>query len=105
MGAGTTEVHPRLGVLRLGTASTDVPLGLVEPLQVDQVLRLQLVENQQAEARRLAEDLRGEGGHAEAFADLLVNGADETTQGPAGLAAESGASSAPPGAIGQRTPN
>ncbi|WP_156114500.1 HrpB1 family type III secretion system apparatus protein [Paracoccus sanguinis] len=63
-----------------------------------------VLENQQAEARRLAEELRGEGGHAEAFADLLVNGADETTQGPAGLAAESGASSARPGAIGQRTP-
>ena len=49
MGVGTTEVHPRLGELRLGTASTGGPLGLVEPPQVDQVLRLQLVENQQAE--------------------------------------------------------
>ena len=62
-----------------------------------------VLENQQAEARSLAEDLRGEGGHAEAFADLLVNGADETTQGPAGLAAESGMLSAVPGSTGPRT--
>lgn len=49
MGVGTAEVHPSLGEPRLGRASTGVPLGLVEPPQMDQVLRFQLVENQQAE--------------------------------------------------------
>lgn len=42
-------------------------------------------------ARRLAEQLEGTGGHAEAFADLLVNGVDETTQGADGLALEAAA--------------
>lgn len=47
--------------------------------------------NDETGARRLAEELEGSGGHAEAFADLLVNGVDETTQGDEGLALEAAA--------------
>ncbi|SMO45668.1 hypothetical protein [Paracoccus laeviglucosivorans] len=46
------------------------------------------LQNQHEEARRLQEELQGEGGAAEAFTDLLVNGAPETTQGNQGLAME-----------------
>ncbi|TWI35145.1 hypothetical protein [Paracoccus sulfuroxidans] len=46
------------------------------------------LENQHDEARRLQEELVGTGGHAEAFADLLVNGEPETSQGNQGLAME-----------------
>lgn len=46
------------------------------------------LRNEHEEARRLAEQLQGTGGHAEAFADLLVNGVPETAAGQDGLSAE-----------------
>lgn len=45
------------------------------------------LQNEHEQARRLAEDLKGTGGNAEAFADLLVNGAEGTAQTPEGAVA------------------
>ena len=59
-----------------------------------------VLQNQHEDARRLAADLQGTGGHAEAFADGLVNGAEDLTQGHEGLAAEAEATPARPGADG-----
>ena len=44
------------------------------------------IENEHDEARRLQQELKGTGGAAEAFTDLLVDGVPETTQGNQGLA-------------------
>lgn len=51
------------------------------------------LENEHEEARRLAEELQGTGGHAEAFADILVNGVDETAEPVDG---DAGMTDAPP---------
>lgn len=115
-----TEWMPQYGAGRIGLALMEMVAGhfaeadriLTEVINSGQegkaeaqaVLAMcKVLSDQHAEARRLAEDLKGNGGHAEAFTDLLVNGADETTHGPAGLAAESGGTSAPFGLPGQRT--
>lgn len=55
-----------------------------------------VLQNQHEDARRLAAGLQGTGGHAEAFADGLVNGEQDLTQGHDGLAAEAGAAPARP---------
>lgn len=44
------------------------------------------IENQHDEARRLQQELAGTGGNAEAFTNLLVEGATESTQENQGLA-------------------
>lgn len=49
------------------------------------------LQNEHEQARRLAEQLQGTGGHAEGFADALVNGGDEMAPPPAGGCAETGA--------------
>ncbi|RMC34935.1 hypothetical protein [Paracoccus alkanivorans] len=60
------------------------------------------LENEHDEARRLQEDLSGTGGAAEAFTDLLVNGAPETTQENQGLALETEATPARDGQDAER---
>lgn len=49
------------------------------------------LQNHHEEARKLAGDLEGTGGYAEAFTDALVNEGEETTQGNQGLAVETAA--------------
>lgn len=60
------------------------------------------LENQHEEARRLQQELQGTGGHAEAFADLLVNGETESSQGNQGLAEEASATPVRVGQVAER---
>lgn len=46
------------------------------------------LQNEEDEARKLADELKGTGGYAEDFTDGMVNGVHEETQGAEGLALE-----------------